>query len=321
MTLEEARKLYMTWAKEANVEVSHEVAAVPDFRNQYRKRCWFCTINNPTHEDWNNLIAEETVYTFGQVEVGKESGIPHIHAVLYYRNAVIKPVKRLKRADLEITISVQGALAYVEKSDTRIIGPFEKGTRPQQGTRTDLTALARKIIKEKTPPAKLHELDPGMFVKYHRGLTLLAERMQEHRTDKATVMWRWGLAGVGKTRYAFDKHGRDNCYMKDGTKWWYDYEQQVAIVVDDFDGMWPFRDWLRFLDRYKYMAQTKGGSVKVNSPYVYITCEFPPEHFWSGNELAQVMRRIDEVVEVVEKEEGGPPAAPPAGPVDEKVNL
>ena len=38
--------------------------------------------------------------------------------------------------------------------------------------------------------------------------------------------------------------------IKDGTQWWYQYEGQEAVVIDDFDKKWPFRDLLRPLDRY-----------------------------------------------------------------------
>jgi len=77
--------------------------------------------------------------------------------------------------------------------------------------------------------------------------------------------------------------------------WWDGYEQQEAIIIDDFDGKWPYRDLLRLLDRYPYQGQFKGGYFKVNSPYIYITCEFAPSYFWQGNEYAQVFRRLKEV--------------------------
>lgn len=109
-------------------------------------------------------------------------------------------------------------------------------------------------------------------------------------------------------RQPVEKH--KTYYIKDGTQWWDEYEQQEAIIIDDFDGKWPFRDLLRLLDRYPYQGQFKGGYVPINSPFIYITCEHPPDWFWgpmakapltgdrSANELAQMLRRIDEIVHV-----------------------
>jgi len=53
---------------------------------------------------------------------------------------------------------------------------------------------------------------------------------------------------------------------------------------------------LRLLDKYPYQGQIKGGYVKINSNII-ITCEFPPEYFWKGNELAQITRRINKIFE------------------------
>ena len=86
--------------------------------------------------------------------------------------------------------------------------------------------------------------------------------------------------------------------MKDGTPWWDGYTNQDVILIDDFDGKWPFRDLLRLLDRYPYQGQIKGGYVKINSPHIYITCEFPPADIYQpGNELNQIIRRLDIILQ------------------------
>lgn len=172
---------------------------------------------------------------------------------------------------------------------------LEAGTPKAQGKRTDLEEACQLILERKSMKEVANN-NPSVYVKYHKGLQALKNVQFEHRTDKPTVHWRWGLAGTGKTRYCVDTHPCH--YIKDGTQWWDGYEQQEAIIIDDFDGRWPYRDLLRLLDRYQYQGQTKGGYVKINSPFIYITCEYPPSEFWAGNELDQISRRIASVTKI-----------------------
>jgi len=117
-----------------------------------------------------------------------------------------------------------------------------------------------------------------------------------HRTEMPIVTWIWGESGAGKTRKATEM-GK-SFYMKDETIWWDNYEQEECIVIDDYswDGSEDsFRRLLRICDRYKLQGQTKGGYVKINSKYICITCEYPPDHYWHGSKLQQIMRRLANV--------------------------
>lgn len=187
----------------------------------------------------------------------------------------------------------------------------EVGTPKAQGKRKDLDDLA-EAIKNKVPMIEIAESNPSCYIRYHRGLEHYRYVTQRDRSEPPVVEWRWGATGVGKTRGPFSRHQTEGVYIKDGTAWWNGYENQEAVIIDDFDGKWPFRDLLRLLDRYPYQCQTKGGYVKFNSPYIYITCEWEPGHFWCGNALAQVMRRLTSVLQIVaEVAEVGGNTTPP----------
>lgn len=259
-----------------------------------KSRAWMVTINNYTEDDIERLKNIKFSYLLWQKEVGKECKTPHLHAFLYYKNPVVWPKRFLPRARIEKVRSIVHCMKYCSKEETRVEGPWEIGEKPEQGRRKDLEAAAADYMAndEKT----FAEENPETFVRFYKGLReLKAVVSQTHRdvNTPPSVIWLWGLAGVGKTRKAVETH--KSFYIKDGTMWWDGYKQQEAIVIDDFDGKWPYRDLLRLLDRYEYQGQVKGGYVKINSPHIYITCEFEPEHFWKGNELAQVMRRITKV--------------------------
>jgi len=201
--------------------------------------------------------------------------------------------KVLARAHMEIR---RGSPAEAEKYCKKDGQWVEFGTPLKQGERSDLTEVAA-MVRDGASLAEIDAVAPGLAVQYHRGLEAMRLRQMKDRTEAPQVVWLWGLTGTGKTRTAVE--GAASFYMKDGTKWWDGYEQQERIVIDDFDGAWPFRDLLRLLDRYPYQGQYKGGYVKINSSMIYITCEFPPSHWWDGSKLAQIERRLTTVTEVL----------------------
>lgn len=262
-----------------------------------KSRGWFFTINNPTDADTNALQKCKCRYIIWQLEEGEEKHTPHYQVTIWFENQRVWPKVEFPRASHIRTVwNMPGAIKYCSKEKTRIDGPWERGERPAQGRRTDLEAIAKKALEEGLK--KTAEDHPAEFIRYHKGLTMLKEIMFKDRTEAPEVFWLYGKAGTGKSRYGLDNY--PTCYIKDGTQWWNGYEQQHCIIIDDFDGKWPYRDLLRLLDRYPYQGQTKGGYIKINSPVIIITCEFPPQHYYgdTGNTLKQIVRRLSYCVEM-----------------------
>lgn len=257
-----------------------------------KSRSWFLTLNNYSREDIVKLEGLKYKYLLYQFERGEE-GTDHLHAYIYYENAVVMPKRYIPEGHWESVVNQAACMKYCSKKETRVGGPFERGTKPEQGRRTDLEELAREFVNK--PEAEFATENPDTFVRYNRGLKEYKRAVtMKHRTCAPTIYWRWGKSGCGKTRGAVEAHP-DSYYIKDGSRWWDGYEQQEAIIIDDFEARdWEWRSFLRLLDRYQYQGQVKGSYVPINSPFLYITCEFPPEHFWDGNCLEQVMRRIRE---------------------------
>jgi len=264
-------------------------------------RNWCFTINNYTDEDEEQVCKYDHTYCIVGKEVG-ENGTPHLQGYMEFKGT--KRLDTLKTAfprahwEKRKAQTAQPAVDYCKYDDypknTIENEYYEFGKVKEQGKRTDLISVANAVV-DKTFEATNF---PEEYIKYHKGIEAFRSSLHTHRTEAPIVIWRWGLAGTGKTRGAYEKH-IDSVYIKDGTMWWDGYAQQEAIIIDDFDGHWPFRDFLRLLDRYPYQGQYKGGYHKINSKYLYITCEFPPEHFWHGNEFSQIIRRISEVKQVV----------------------
>lgn len=264
-----------------------------------RQRGWVFTLNNYTEEEYNQLInTPRTKYICIGKEKG-ESGTPHLQGYIEWVNPQrLSGLKKInKRAHWEPRRGTpQEAAMYCQKE-----GDFDElGELPMEnGKRRGLQMACDEVLKG-TPIEEVATMYPSEFVRYSGGLKSLNTIKVKPRDPKEPphVVWLWGLAGVGKTREAYEAH--EKVYIKDGTQWWDGYDGQTAIIIDDFEVVeWNYRDLLRLLDRYPYRGQFKGGYVNINSPYIYITCEHHPSYIWSGNKLSQVTRRLTEIKNIV----------------------
>lgn len=257
-----------------------------------RSRGWCFTLNNPTATCTDVLNELECRYLVYGREVG-ESGTEHLQGYVEFANA--KPLggvkKVLERAHWECRKGTPEEASQYCKKDGDFV---ERGEMLKQGKRSDLEVMASLVLGGAST-AEVAQEAPATFVRFHRGLEALKASQYSHRTERPCVVWLFGACGSGKTRETVDCK---SFYIKDGTQWWDGYTQQSRIVIDDFNGKWPFRDLLRLLDRYPYQGQTKGGYVKINSPEIYITADRSPSEFWSGHELAQIERRLTRCTEV-----------------------
>jgi len=279
-----------------------------------RAFCW--TLNNYTPIEVQALKNVPCKYVVWGEEKG-ESGTPHLQGYIEMASAsTIECMKRVlgPRTHVEHRLGtpkqasnycLKGEQSHDEWTDSHENGPnfgrnytgYTRGVISQQGKRVDLDEIGAAIFAGDSVE-QVSQDHPGAFIQYGRGIERLKALQYKDRVARPKCVWRWGLAGTGKSYGPMHAHA--SYYIKDGTKWWDGYEQQEAIVIDDFDkDSWNFRDFLRLLDENPYSGEFKGGYIKVNSPYIYITCEHPPEVLWAGNELAQVERRFAEVIEVV----------------------
>lgn len=259
-----------------------------------RSRAWCFTINNPKEQDVKACAEVVCNYIVTGNEVG-DSGTPHIQGYIEFKDA--KSLTSVRKtlggsAHLETRKGTpQQAADYCKKD-----GNFtERGKMSEQGKRNDLEEIA-SLVKTGGVQAVIDE-KPEAFIKYGKNIERLSELLMKPRKVKPYVVWLWGKTGTGKTRIATADNTADYYIWNSSSKWWNGYKQQKRIVIDDYtwDGTENgFRYLLRLLDRYSIQVETKGGMVHINSPEIYITSEFPPQQlFEQGNQLDQVVRRID----------------------------
>jgi len=258
-------------------------------------KSWSFTLNNYAPEDCtllDNLVCNYVIY--GK-EIG-EKGTPHLQGcVIFKKSCRLSSLKKiLPKAHWEPTKCIDASINYCMKDKAYMIHDHR-----QQGKRTDLAAcveaLGRGGIKT------LVTEQPEAYIKYHSGLEKLNYRLSKPRDPKCPpiVTWLYGKTGTGKTRQVVEKEpdlwisGRD-------LKFWDGYENQEAVLFDDFrKDFCTFHELLRILDRYPINVNVKGGFRCFNSKRIYITSCFKPEYVYETREdVKQLLRRITFVTEV-----------------------
>ncbi len=260
-------------------------------------RAWCFTLNNYSEDDLDKFKLIECNFIIIAKETG-ESGTPHLQGVIRFKRTYRMTGLRRNfsdRAHWEPADEFEAAVNYCMKEDEK---PFIKDHR-KQGQRNDLT-LACETIKTGGIIALARD-DPATFVKYHGGFAKLAAMFQEPRSTVPHVTWLYGCTGSGKTRYVHDKH--ESLFVAHSTyKWWDGYRQQEAILIDDMRASYaPFNILLKIFDRYPMQVEVKGAFTQLNSPYIYVTSQYPPDEVYnrearSGEDIKQLFRRISKVI-------------------------
>lgn len=263
-----------------------------------RSRAWTFTVNNP---DVSELADWDCEYRIYQLEVG-ESGTPHFQGYVYFRSLkTLVGVRRLApTGHWEMAKGTAEQNKHYCSKEPRLAGPYESGTMPRQGQRNDLRAVAESVLESGT----LDSVPADYLVRYHRGFRELLSGTFRARTEPPTVYWFWGPTGSGKSRAAHESCDPDEQYWAFSAKWWDGYRQEPTVVIDDLrSDNWPFQYLLRLLDRYPMTVETKGGTVKFNSPTIYITAPGPPDFMYQEKHgtdcVSQLTRRITEVREFI----------------------
>nr|QKI29014.1 Rep [Kummerowia striata CRESS virus] len=199
--------------------------------------------------------------------------------------------------------TVQQAIAYCTKEDTRLEAPIQHGVPPVEiGHRTDLETMAQ-AVKDGAPMEVVADISPPTWIRNWRGLQEYRNLVRPQPTEKPIVHVLWGPPGTGKSHYGKQLGTYKLITLIDKTLPWFDghYDEEV-IIVDEFKGQWDINFLKNFLFERKCMLPVKGGFIKNRAKHIVLTsnydiCDWYP-NLAPVDKLA-ILRRIDFYFNVV----------------------
>lgn len=289
---------------DTEVVIDTEVETDTKVTGNTRSRSLFITINNYTKEEENRFKEIDCVYSIYQIEEGEACHTPHLHGFIYFKNArTWKSIKKLfPRARIEVPKNINHVIKYCGKEKTRIRGPYEKGTKPSQGTRTDLEDLRDQIMKGEITVKDIILDMPGVYHQYGRTLNEIQTCFYNKniRTEMTQGFWLWGETGVGKSHTA-RKIAEDATIYDHPTNdktWWDGYKQEEVVIIDDFRGEIAYNEILKLVDCWPHKVSRRNiGPINFTSSCVIITSSLPPEDIFrkrnAEDSIEQLLRRFE----------------------------
>lgn len=267
-------------------------------------RSWCFTYNNPviSAEDMLTKLQEWVcTYAIVGIEIAPTSSTLHLQGYVYWKCAkqFTAIIKKFPGIHWEIA---KGTAAQNREYCKKDGDSVEFGECPRQGARNDLGNIKDMVKKGRAVAEILEDIEHPNSINFMNRYMAVNEMK---RNWKPLVEWYWGPTGSGKTRKAHEVLG-DNLWMSGaGLKWWQGYDAHENVLIDDFRENWcELSTLLRILDRYAFTVETKGGSRQLLAKYIIITAPRPPKEYYrySGEDIGQLLRRIDRIVEFPETE-------------------
>lgn len=254
----------------------------------------FCfTLNNYDEGAFASIkefLEQESKYWIIGREVG-ESGTPHLQGYASLRG----------RHSFDHVRNKLGTRCHVERARGTARqnreycckdGNFtEGGSIHEGGNKADRDSIANSFVvalgSGNQGVAEFADTFPGTYMfSGHNMLRNALSLKPPIERPAISVLWLWGLPGVGKSRRAHEQ--LPDAYIKEPrTKWWNGYLCEADVIIDDFgpNGI-DINHLLRWFDRYKCLVENKGGMIALYATTFIVTSNFHPRDIFKfGDEI------------------------------------
>lgn len=276
---------------------------MPEFRNQNKK--FALTYSAPQNElhpwpdkelafmavDYHFSLKGRTVEKFLVAEEHHEDGRLHYHMYIEIDRRIDTTDPRYFDIDgLHPNIGKkpgkQEWLNYITKDGNYITNFFKPKISAYKRAIDVGGQEALEIIKNAHPRDWIlnHQKFKAYFLKPYVGVR--------------KVIWLWGPAGRGKTRYAVERYGAKICKWT-SSGFLIGYQGESAVVINEIDKIkMPLHEFLDITDRYDPPLNIKGGEFPWCADTIIFTSTVPPDGVFVHEDAWQVGRRITEVIDI-----------------------
>lgn len=227
------------------------------------------------------------------------TGKKHLQGWVYWTNARWKFACRRKyKAYFEVC---NGTIADQDKYCSKESSLTTFGTKPQQGTRTDLQSVVNDIKDGNLTVDEIAVDNPILYHQYGRTLSHVEDIFlrTKFRTEMTTCTWYWGETGVGKSHTAFTDFDPSTHYLfRADIGWWEGYTQQDTVIINEFRGELKYSELLQLIDKWPYYVRRRNREpMPFTSKHIIITSSLPPAEIYHNlaeqDSLDQLYRRIN----------------------------
>jgi len=206
------------------------------------------TLDDPLSSHWDDTRMEYWIY---QHEKAATTGRDHLQVYVCFKTQLRINQVQTYLGDPTCHIeskkgTVKEAIDYCSKADTRVKGPWSRGTVPvEQGHRSDLDSIVEGMkdgsLKNPMDVARNY---PKHFILHHAGIQALFALAAPHRdrNAEAEVYVNFGVAGSGKSHSSRDHlethYSADQIYeYNPGMKGYFQrYMGQKGVLFDEIGG-------------------------------------------------------------------------------------
>jgi len=261
----------------------------------------FCfTLNNYTNDDVDQVKAFQDKCRY--LVIGYETGAqdtPHLqgYAQLTKKISFGKLKKLFPRMHIEATKGTpEQASAYCMKDG--LFDSFGTLSTASSGGQSEVERYANLIkLAEEGRLEEIKILDPYNYLRMYSTFHKIATAHPRPIDDLPTTtgMWIYGPSGVGKSRGIREvlKHHGIPFYDKGCNKWWDGYNNEPAVLIDDFDPTHKvlFHYVKRWTDHYAFRAEIKNSALFIRPKLVVFTSQYSIEEVWDDEPTRDAIRR------------------------------
>nr|WPR18788.1 MAG: hypothetical protein [Crogonang virus 131] len=255
-----------------------------------------------TFHNYPDTVLVDTIecrYVIYGKEVCPKTGTPHLQGFIQFQvqRSLKSAFKALPGCHVEVARTTVAASVYCKKEGCFVERGIPPVSKEAQGVLEKNRWKRILTAAEEGNVAWLREEEPQVYLLHDRAIERAYKRARpcpQTLEGQTKHCWYYGPPGTGKSRKARDEH--PNAYIKDPkSHWWDGYNNESTVIIDDFDKYQVSQggDMKRWLDRYPFQAQHKGGSQLIRPESIIVTSNYHPEDIWEDdNTLGAICRRV-----------------------------